>query len=123
MKIGMIALALNVIVLVVSIFSGFNFLICFSIVVTLSIIAPFFDIPTLKRKGKLIYYSSLFIAEKEKKGLIIIHGGSLFDYIFVLDKSFNGKQSTNFILQKYLEGCRLLLIFRRPTTKEIILNK
>jgi hypothetical protein len=28
----------------------------------------------------------------------------LFDYIFVLDKSLSGKQRTNFILQKYLEG-------------------
>ncbi len=52
----------------------------------------------------MIYYSSLFIAEKEEKGIIIIHGGSLFDYVFAIDKRFSGKQRTNFILQQYLEG-------------------
>ncbi|WP_051554531.1 hypothetical protein [Maribacter antarcticus] len=52
----------------------------------------------------MIYYSSLFITEKEQKGIIKIHGGSLFDYVFVLDKTLSGKQRTNFILQKYLEG-------------------
>jgi hypothetical protein len=58
----------------------------------------------LKKKLKLTYYSSLFIAEKEEKGVIKVHGGSLFDYVFVIDKSLSGKQRTNFTLQKYLEG-------------------
>lgn len=103
-KIGVFSFFLNLIVLALSIFSGFYFLIFLSIIITLSIIAPFFDIPALKKNGKLIYHSSLFIAEKEKNGIIIIHGGSLFDYVFVIDKKLNGKQRTNFILQKYLEG-------------------
>jgi len=103
-KIGILALFLNLIVLALSIFSGLYFLAFLSLIITLSIIAPFFDIPALKKKGKLIYYSSLFIAEKEKNGTIITHGGSLFDYVFVIDKKLNGKQRTNFILQKYLEG-------------------
>jgi len=91
-------------VLALSIFSGLYFFPFLSIIITLSIIAPFFDIPTLKKKGELIYYSPLFIAEKEKNGIIIAHGGSLFDYVFVIDKKLTGKQRTNFILQKYLEG-------------------
>ncbi len=103
-KIGVIALVFNLIVFALSIFSNLYFLVFLSIIITLSIIAPFFDIPTLKKNKKLIYYSSLFIAEKEKNGIIIIHGGSLFDYFFVIDKKLNGKQRTNFILQKYLEG-------------------
>ncbi|WP_339833841.1 hypothetical protein [uncultured Flavobacterium sp.] len=104
LKIGSAAFALNLIVLVLSILSGFYFFIYLSIIITLSIIAPFYDIPALKNKGKLIYYSSLFITEKEEKGIIKIHGGSLFDYVFVIDKSLGGKQRTNFVLQKYLEG-------------------
>ncbi|WP_456464341.1 hypothetical protein [Lutibacter sp.] len=103
-KIGIVAFFFNLIVLALSIVSGLYILLLLSITITLSIIAPFFDIPTLKKNGKLTYYSSLFIAEKEKNGKIIIHGGSLFDYVFVIDKKLNGKQRTNFILQKYLEG-------------------
>ena len=103
-KIGMIALFLNLVVLGISLFTNWYFLPVLSVIITLSIIAPFFDIPALKKKGKLIYYSSLFITEKEKNGIIIIHGGSLFDYVFVIDKELTGKQRTNFILQKYLEG-------------------
>jgi hypothetical protein len=103
-KIGMIALFLNLVVLTISVFTNWYFLPVLSVIITLSIIAPFFDIPALKKKGKLIYYSSLFITEKEKNGIIIIHGGSLFDYVFVIDKELTGKQRTNFILQQYLEG-------------------
>lgn len=103
-EIGVVSLFFNLIVLTLSIISGLYILIYLSIIITLSIIAPFFDIPALKKKGKLIYHSSLFITEKEKNGIIIIHGGSLFDYVFVIDKKLNGKQRTNFIFQKYLEG-------------------
>ncbi|WP_445721623.1 hypothetical protein [Flavobacterium sp.] len=104
LKIGIVAFFFNLIILAVAIVSGFYILFILSIVITLSIIAPFFDVPTLKKNGRLIYYSSLFIAEKEKNGTIIVHGGSLFDYVFVIDKTLNGIQRTNFILQRYLEG-------------------
>ena len=52
----------------------------------------------------MIYYSPLFITEKPKDGLIKIHGGTLFDYYFVIEKKMNGKQRTDFIIQQYLEG-------------------
>lgn len=73
-------------------------------VIVLSIIAPFFDTPSLKKSGKLIYYSSLFIAERPKNGVIKIHGGTLFDYVFVLRKNRNGTQRTTLIMQQYLQG-------------------
>lgn len=104
LKIGVVALFFNLIVLALSILSGLHLLLLISITITLSIIAPFLDTPKLKKNGKLIYYSTLFIAEKEKNGKIIIHGGSLFDYVFVINKNLNGTQRTKFILQKYLEG-------------------
>ncbi|WP_229664920.1 hypothetical protein [Polaribacter pacificus] len=52
----------------------------------------------------MIYYSPLFLSETPKKGLVKIHGGTLFDYCFVIDRKMNGKQRTDFIIQQYLEG-------------------
>ena len=97
--------------------------------ITLSIIAPFFDMPSLKKSGKMVYYSSLFIIEKPRDGVIKIHGGTLFDYYFVIDKGMNGKQRTDFIIQQYLEGL-LNLVDTYKTNKNMkirgtsyILNK
>lgn len=87
-----------------SVMSGFFLLVLFVFPVTLSIIAPFFDSPSMKKTGKLIYYSSLFVTEKENKGVIIVHGGTLFDYVFVIDRKMSGKQRTSFIIHQYLEG-------------------
>ena len=86
--------------------------------ITLSIIAPLFDMPSLKKNGGVIYYSPLFISEKPKNGLIKIHGGTLFDYYFVIDKKMNGKQRTNFIIQQYLDGL-LHLIEKYENDKKI----
>lgn len=90
--------------IVLSVISGFYWIGILICAIILSIIAPFFDTPALKKSGKLIYYSPLFITEKPKNGVIKIHGGTLFDYFFVIDKRMNGKQRTNFILQQYLHG-------------------
>ena len=118
--IGIVTLFLNLIVLLISMRINVYFLIFLSVIITLSIIAPFFDVPSLKKKGNLIYYSSLFIAEKEKNEKIIIHGGSLFDYFFVIDRKLNGKQRTNFILQKYLEGIlNLIDVYENNTSLKI----
>ena len=51
----------------------------FAFPLVISIIAPFFDIPSLKKSGKLIYHSPLFLTERKKNGVIKIHGGTLFD--------------------------------------------
>jgi hypothetical protein len=89
---------------IISTYSGIYLIGILTFPVTLSIIAPFFDMPSLKKNGRVIYYSPLFITEKPKNGLIKIHGGTLFDYYFVIDKKMNGKQRTNFIIQQYLDG-------------------
>lgn len=78
-------------------------------VLILSVIAPFYDVPSLQKSGKMIYYSSLFIAEQPKNGCIKVHGGTLFDYYFVIDRKMNGKQRTNFIIQQYLQGLVALI--------------
>ncbi|UGU16561.1 hypothetical protein LS482_01525 [Sinomicrobium kalidii] len=94
------------------------FLIPFFVVITLSVIAPFFDVPSLVRKGHLRYFSSLLLSEKEKDGIITIHGGTLFDYYFTIPKSLEGKQRTSFILSEYLKG--LLNIARKEDDNVVI---
>lgn len=93
---------------IISIYTGIYLIGILTFIILLSIIASFFDVPSLKRSGKMIYYSPLFIAEKPKNGLVKIHGGTLFDYYFVIDKKLNGAQRTKFIINQYLNG---LLIF------------
>lgn len=103
------AFAFNLCVLLLSVLSGFFLLVMLSVGMTLSVVAPFFDTPSLKEQGKLTYYSPLFLAEKEKDGVISVHGGTLFDYVYVIDRQLSGKQRTNFILQGYLEGLLALI--------------
>lgn len=70
----------------------------------LSVIAPFFDTPALRKSGQLTYHSLLFLTEKPQNGLVKIHGGTLFDYAFVLERRMSSNQRTNLILQQYLQG-------------------
>jgi hypothetical protein len=66
--------------------------------------APFVDAPLGKRQGKLVYYSPLLITEKEHKDEILIHGGTLFDYVYTLDRRMSGRERTEVILHSYIEG-------------------
>ena len=65
----------------------------------------------------MIYYSPLFITEKPKNGLIKIHGGTLFDYYFVIDKKMNGKQRTDFIIHQYFIGLLSLIEKHKNDTR------
>ena len=102
--IGFFALIIILTSLYISWKSGMYLFVILTFPITLSIIAPFFDTPSLKKSGGLIYYSPLFLSEKRRRGMIKIHGGTLFDYVFVIDQKMNGKQRTNFIIHQYLEG-------------------
>ncbi|MBZ9729924.1 hypothetical protein LB467_09520 [Salegentibacter sp. JZCK2] len=89
----------------------------------LSILAPFIDTPQGKKQGKLIYHSPLFITEKEKNRKITIHGGTLFDYYYVIDRSWNGKQRIRFILRQYILGLlKLTESFSEKEADEITLQ-
>ncbi|MCW3785282.1 hypothetical protein [Plebeiibacterium sediminum] len=77
--------------------------------VTLSVAASFFDVPSLYKSGKLRYHSLLLLSEAPKDGLIKVHGGTLFDYVFVLDKNMNGNERIRFILKQYIEGLITLI--------------
>ncbi|MFD2035188.1 hypothetical protein ACFSKL_10320 [Belliella marina] len=102
--IGLLALIVILTSLFISWKTGIYGFVILTFPITLSIIAPFFDTPSLKKSGSLKYYSSLFLAEKPKDGVVKIHGGTLFDYVFVIDQKMNGKQRSDFIIQQYLEG-------------------
>lgn len=102
--IGGVALGVNLLILVISIVTGWYLLVLFTFAITLSVIAPFFDTPQMVKRGKLTYYSSLFLAEKEKNQVITIHGGTLLDYYFVINKDLNGRQRKTLILHKFIEG-------------------
>lgn len=104
--------------ILISLQTGIYLIAAFTFSLTLSIIAPFFDTPTLKKSGKLTYYSSLFLAENPKNKTVKIHGGTLFDYYFVIDKEMNGKQRTKFIIQQYMQGL-LCLIEEYKDVKEM----
>lgn len=102
--VALAAVTVILVALAISIMTGVYLIVLLAFPLTLSVIAPFFDTPSLKKSGQLIYYSPLLLAERPKNGMIRIHGGTLFDYVFVIDRRLNGKQRTNFIVQQYLEG-------------------
>jgi len=103
------SLAVLTLLLAVVIYVQFYFIGALFVAILLSIIAPFFDMPSLKKSGKMQYYSSLFIAESPKNNIIKIHGGTLFDYYFVIDWNMTGKQRTNYIIRQYLIGLLSLI--------------
>jgi hypothetical protein len=43
----------------------------------------------LVKKGKTKYYSKLLLAENENNNVMVIHGGTLFDYYFTLYKTLH----------------------------------
>ncbi len=69
------AIAIILLSIILSIYSKIYLIGIFTIIIVLSIIAPFYDMPSLKKNGSVIYFSSLLISEKPKNGLIKIHGG------------------------------------------------
>ena len=123
LRIGMSALLLILLIIFMSIYWKLYVFPFVSIQIILSILAPFIDTPTLERKGDLIYFSPLFIIEKVKKNVIKMHGGTLLDYIFVIDRKLNGVQRTNLILLLYIQGLlKLLEKYENSSNQQIILK-
>ena len=81
--------------------NGLAFFIFFFATILLTIIAPFFDVPSGIKSGNLKYYSTMLIAEKPRNNSIALHSGSLFDYYF----SFNQSDSASIRKRKVLLSC------------------
>lgn len=67
-------------------------------------VAPFLDVPMGKRKGRFMYFSACFITEWHSEGRLILHGGTLFDYWFTIDKRMSSKERLRLVIKLYLEG-------------------
>lgn len=85
-------------------FTGLPFLIVFFAAFSLSVFAPFVDVPSGVKAGSLIYYSPLLIGEKVRKNRLVLHSGSLFDYYFVLNKQHSPQQKKKQIFKGYIDG-------------------
>lgn len=70
--------------------------------------APFIDTPGGHRSGKLVYYGPLLIGEKERRGKVVLHGGTLFDYMFTLDELKAGSERKAAVLQGLRYGLETL---------------
>lgn len=116
--VGLITLTILLLIIILSWWTKMYLLIFIALPVIISLVAPFFDAPSLKESGRVVYLSSLLLAEIPKKGIMKIHGGTLFDYVFVIDRKMNGKQRTNFILSKFLQGLLKLIEEKRNTNED-----
>ncbi|KPH94603.1 hypothetical protein AMS58_11430 [Pseudoalteromonas porphyrae] len=85
------------------------FLSIFAVSISLSVFAPFIDIPSGIKAGSLKYYSPLLIGEKVKNARLVLHGGSLFDYYFVLNSKDSAQQRTKQVFSGYIEGLLTLI--------------
>ena len=109
LKLGLLALSIISFSALLGVWMEFYWLPIFILPIVMTIFASFVDVPSLKSQGKLTYYSPLFLAEQPKKNKVTIHGGTLFDYYFVLDRQLSGNQRTKLILWAYLKGLLELL--------------
>ena len=67
-------------------------------------VASFADAPSGKLSGSLIYYSPFFIATKPRKGKVILHAGTPFDYYFVFRRKDRGIKARKEVLTQFLRG-------------------
>lgn len=114
---------LGALCLLVILFGGLIFLLIdirllpvlvFIIAIIISVVAPFLDVPALIKTGRLKYFSLFLLAEKENQGVVKIHGGTLFDYYFVLDKNWSGQERMKCIMSEYLKGLLNLTTHYNP---------
>ncbi|MCA1761802.1 MAG: hypothetical protein ABR574_04190 [Cryomorphaceae bacterium] len=111
------AALVNAAIIVLCIVLETYLIIALSVYLTLILLAPFLDVPALVAAGKLTYFSSFLLAEKEKKGTLKIHGGTLLDYWFTINRSMNGKQRRDFILGGYIQGLLNLIEWAEENDK------
>lgn len=68
------------------------------------IVAQFVDTPLGHRSGRLIYFSPLFLVERERSGGFILHGGTLFDYFFVFSWKEAGEVARRQVVEQFIAG-------------------
>lgn len=81
-----------------------SFLIFIGFSITLSIIAPFIDVPSGVKSGSLKYYSPILIGESVKNGILKLHVGTLFHYYYVLNKRTSRTERKKQAFRGYIQG-------------------
>ena len=71
---------------------------------TIFILAQFIDTPVGQREGRLLYFSPLFLVEKGKDGTFTLHGGTLFDVLFVFNWQDRGEPARRKMITEFLGG-------------------
>jgi len=118
LKIALAAILVNVLFAILLWPLGLLVLSLLIVSITLSIIASFFDVPSLVKSGKMQYYSNLLLGEAPKNGKITLHGGTLFDYYFVLQSQWSGTYRSRYIILQYINGL-LALMEKHPDDTQI----
>lgn len=98
------AILLNIILAGLFFSLNLAFMALIIVAISLSIIAPFIDVPAGVKSGSLRYYSPLLIGEKVKNDILTLHSGSLFDYYFVLTKGTCRTERKKQVFRAYLQG-------------------
>ncbi|KAB1065056.1 hypothetical protein [Salibacter halophilus] len=104
LKVGLLALTIIIIFFVIGFVTNLYLLPALLFPIVITIIAPFLDVPAMVDKGKLTYQSLLLLTEKGQNGVIKLHGGTLLDYLYVIDSNWNAQQRKQFIIKEFLSG-------------------
>lgn len=107
-KIGLSLFFLIVILLALALLLKWYFLIIF-IPFLIITVASFVDVPGGVKSGQLKHFSPLFLASKERKNVVVIHGGTLFDYYFTLHTISSGAERRKVIMVSQLSGLLQLI--------------
>ncbi len=83
---------------------GLLLLIPLVLVLLLSIIAPFIDVPGLVGAGKMRYYSPFLLCEAEKNQKLNLHAGTLFDFYFMFPKAMPAAERKRLAHAGMIEG-------------------
>ncbi|MDR9487387.1 hypothetical protein [Salibacter sp.] len=103
-KVGLLALTIIIIFSVIGFVANLYLLPALLFPIVITIIAPFLDVPVMVEKGKLTYQSLLLLTENGQDGIIKLHGGTLLDYVYVIDSNWNAQQRKQFIIKEFLNG-------------------
>lgn len=103
-KVGLLALTIIIIFSVIGFVANLYLLPALLFPIVITIIAPFLDVPVMVEKGKLKYQSLLLLTENGQDGIIKLHGGTLLDYVYVIDSNWNAQQRKQFIIKEFLNG-------------------
>lgn len=103
-KLAVLTFGILLLLVVLGFLTGYYVVALAVIPLVISVVAPFYDVPSLYKKGKLYYHSSLFLSETPKNEIFKIHGGTLFDYWFVINRKSSGHERRKFIIYQYLSG-------------------